>query len=54
MSVIHDLRERIHDDAERAGPDSLIGVTEGGKAALALLFCLTVAAALIAAFWTAS
>jgi hypothetical protein len=36
------------------GPDSLIGVTEGGKALLALLFCLVVAVALVAAFWAAS
>ncbi len=36
------------------GPDSLVGVTEGGKTLIALLFCLVVAVVLIAAFWAAS
>jgi hypothetical protein len=54
MNVFRAVRERILADTDEAGPDSLIGITEAGKAALALAFCLAVAAALVGAFWISS
>ncbi len=41
-------------NGDEQGPASLIGVTEAGRGVLALLFCLGIAAVLVAAYWIAS
>lgn len=53
MTTLKRFHMRLY-DAEKQGPDSLIGVTEGGKALLALLFCLLIAVVLVAAFLASS
>lgn len=46
-------RSRFRDAGEE-GPGSVVGVSEAGKTLLALLFCLAIAAGLVAAFWASS
>ena len=53
MTTLKRFHLRPRDPFEQ-GPDSLIGVTEGGKALLALLFCVVVAVVIVAAFIAAS
>jgi len=54
MKVSRIDRKRFLTEPDDSGPESLFRVTEGGKAAIALAFCLAVAVALVAAFWFSS
>jgi hypothetical protein len=54
LHMLRSFGERILRGADDSGPDSLVGVTEAGRAALGLLFCLAVALTLVAAFWYSS